>query len=501
MDDLGIIVASLRRMVNYHDSCSHRLPPELLVAVASHLKENASLVAATHVCHLLRVTLVSSPHLWSHLDFAYEAPALVFLKRSKSALLSVNLTDVDNPSEIVRESLKKIATRVITLRAVHNSFLDGLLSQPVPALEGLEITERVRALARKSIQYQCLPSLTSFAIHGFDPLRFHAPLLTSFHITHKPGSSREWQWATRGVLDFLRGCPLLEVVFLGCDIQTTHYNADKLVSLPLLRSFTHESSCHKYELRLFNRLSIPSTCRVVLSIDVTNRESYPWTPGLAAPRDSTYLSDIRTVKIAARPGNLDARERQVTLKIELANSTHGAISFDRTSRYPQRPFDFSHEGFLDILESNGINSVETLCFDRYPVFLPKRFLAAAAECMTDGLEKFRNLKTLILSECNITLFIDGLTLCPTVDTVVISFSRYARSFYDDVVCLLQAVEKSPLKALTIVYPFSDPPPSKFERLARCVGCVEIVRDRDALKWDVNEYLLSAATRNDSASRS
>jgi len=96
----------------------------MLVMVTSHLKDDASLVTATHVCHLWRTTLLSSPRLWSHLDFAKEECALAFLERSKSAPLSVDLMSTEEPSEIVGEMLRKTAARVTMLRTEHSSFLE-----------------------------------------------------------------------------------------------------------------------------------------------------------------------------------------------------------------------------------------------------------------------------------------------------------------------------------------------------------------------------------------
>ena len=138
---MGITVALLRRMINNHDSRTHRLPPEMLVEVASHLESDTSLVTATHVCHLWRTTLLSSSRLWSHLDFTNEECALVFLERSNSAPLVVDLVDAYDPSEIPRESLNKIATRVTTLQAEHGPFLDELLARPMHMLEVLKVTE------------------------------------------------------------------------------------------------------------------------------------------------------------------------------------------------------------------------------------------------------------------------------------------------------------------------------------------------------------------------
>jgi len=148
-------------MINHHDSWTHRLPPKILATMASHLEDDRSLVAATHVCHLWRTTLLSSPRIWSHLDFANEERALVFLERSKSAPLTVNLVDAYDPSEIVSELLNEIAIRVTALRAEYGPFLDELLARPMPTLEVMEVT----GSGEHPPTY--LPSLRSLDIHGF----------------------------------------------------------------------------------------------------------------------------------------------------------------------------------------------------------------------------------------------------------------------------------------------------------------------------------------------
>ena len=485
-------------MINYHNSYSHRLPPELLGAVASHLNDDKSLVVATHVCHHWRISLLASPCLWSHLDLANQKRALVFLERSKSAPLSVDLVGVNRPSEVVKQSLKDITTRVITLWAVHDPFLDQLLAQPVPMLKTLEITEFDVAPTKP---VQCLPSLTSLVVHGSNSLRFHAPLLTSFHITYKSGDSPRWEWAAQTLLDFFRSCPLLEVAFLSCGILDTHPDSGEVVSLPLLRSFTHESTGDRYQLHLFDQLSLPSTCRVVLMIDVTKHGSDPWIPTLPTPRDPSYLSDIKTIKVVAPSCHRTIHEDHVTFRTEFANSARRAVSFDRTSYYGDYPYFFSSRGFLDVFGSIAAGPVETLCFQCYPVRTLYALPQVTPEEIKQGMRKFRNLKTMILVECDTDLSLDGLSSCPTVDTLVIHSMdgpHIVRRVEEFAVSRKKA--GSPLRVLTLVFPSEEPYPFELERLTDCVGRVEVLRGSDAICWDVNEYLLGASTNEEGASR-
>jgi len=425
---------------------------------------------------------------------------MVFLERSKSSPVTVDFTESKNLSEVVRRTLKKITSKVAKLRVSHDFFLDELLAQPMPELEELEIIDSDELPREKPAH---LPSLTSLTIYGFDTLWFHTPILTSLHLIRDPArGSREWTTAI--LLAFLQSCPLLEVVFLSCDDPDTSPDSDDVVSLPLLCSFTHESPRDRYPLYLLDRLSLPPTCRVVLTIDVPERNPDPWIPGLPTPRNLFYLSDIRTVKIAAR-FTMDYGTPSVAFKIELTNSTHGTISFDRTSSYSNDPSDFSDKGLLEILESIEIDSVETLCFDKYP--LPRHDQPwVATTLITQVLRKSKNFKTLILAD-DTTKSLNLLPRCPNVDTHFVYYWPRTRSSYNDrVVNLLQESAELwkkagfPLKTLTLVPQLVEPRPSELERLRDCVGWVKVARGYNALNWHTDKYLL-AITNEDNANRS
>ena len=490
-------VALLRRMINNHDSWTHRLPPEMLVEVAFHFKSDTSLVVATHVCHFWRTTLISSPRLWSHLDFTDEERALVYLERSKLAPLSVSLVGLGDPSEIVRESLKKITSRTITLWAPHDLFLDELLAQSMPKLEHFEIFDSDELPPKKPTH---LPSLTSLAIHGFDSLRYHTSILTSFHLMHNP-TSDSGEWTTSVLLEFFQNCPLLESASLFCDV---HPDSDEVVSLPLLRSFTHESPWDEYQLCLLDRLSLPSTCRVALVIDVTEHQFDPWARGLLTPRNSSYLAGTRTVRISAQPHNPDTDEDHATFKVEFVNSTRRIISFDRISYHSKYPSNFSHHGFLDVFEKIETGSIETLCFYHCPTYTHDTLSRVTAEYITQGLLKLQNLKTLILMDCDITPSLDALSSCPTIDSLVVYSAHLDHTIVVATVGMLAVSRKkagSPLRALTLVFPSGEPRPSILERLTSCVGQVEFLSGGEAVRWDVDKYLLGATTHEDNSNRS
>jgi len=368
----------------------------------------------------------------------------------------------------------------------------------MPVLEVLEVSDSYQ---RPPERLTHLPSLKSLVVSGLDPLLYNIPLLTSFHLAHDPANRLVVQQSiAESVLNLFRTCPLLEVAFLRCNILKYGSEPDEVVSLPLLRSFTHESFLEEHRVSLLNRLSLPFTCRVVLRIDVTRYRRGPWVHDLPNPRDASYLSDIRIVKIEAHLRRRGVREAPITFKFKFRNPTREAISFHTASRYSQCPGDYSHNGFLDILKNIEVGSVETLYFHRYPAVQSEQ-LQATAEPTIQALSRFRNLKTLILVDCDIILPLDGscISSCCTVDTLVVSYRRSKGFFYDHVISPVQKFAESrkkagfPLKTLTLVLPSVEPGPSELDRLTGCIGRVEIVRGRDALNW-TSKYLLAAPTK-------
>ena len=353
-------------MINHYESAIHRIPPEILASVAPHLGDDESLITATHVCHHWRMAFLSSPRLWSHLDLTNEERALVFLERSKSTPVSVALMGASRLSKAVRELLNGITPRLTAL-GTDTAFLDGLLGQPVPMLRTLDISGNGEP---KENPIRSLPYIWSLAITNPDRLRFHVPHLKNIRI--------EWTFnlparSGNDLPDFFRSCPLLEVVSLSYDdsgedlVFATEVAHTKAVSLPHLRSFTHDSMVSRICIGLFNRLSIPPTCAVAFVIDVTARGFHPWFPGFPAPRDRFYLTDVKRVNVMAYSAG-DGHVSCLMLKTELMNSRNMTISFIRKSYQTTDPSPFAFGQFLDFLDDFGVtHSVESLHFEDYPI--------------------------------------------------------------------------------------------------------------------------------------
>lgn len=405
---------------------------------------------------------------------------MVFLERSKSAAVCVDLTADSELSERVSESLMGITDRLIALRGAHLPFLDELLVQPLPMLRNLDV-----------VTSGDLPSVGSLSTINLGRPLFHVPHLTHFcfKVCHCLGSAAMTRMGD-SLLDFLRSCPQLEVAYFGygdpgTDIGfTTSETSTEVVSLPRLRSFTHESPVDTIYIGLFNRLSLPSTCEVEFTIRDLFFLEKPWNLGFPILRDSSYLSDVKEVKIA-----FQARDSRSTMvKTTFLNSKNMRISFNRlsiTSTYSNTVW--VTEKFLDFLgDSQVARSVETLHFDRCPA-LPHQ--GHFTPRLIKPLLKLGNLKTLVLWQCNPGFFlrnpyppapwcprIEKLVICPVLSTNLWEESDVSERVRD--IAVLRQKHAAPLKTVTLCV--RDPERllstcgGLIEELRSCVGSVEIV---------------------------
>ncbi|KAF9783310.1 hypothetical protein BJ322DRAFT_1070122 [Thelephora terrestris] len=418
-ESLVISIIMLRRMINYCDSAVYRLPPEILAAIASHLPDNKSLIFATRVCHLWRSTFLSSPRLWSHLTLENDQRTLVFLERSGTTPLSIDLTAWNRRSNMTPGLLKRITDRLITLRGAHSPLMDQILAKPPPFLRTLNTFQSPGQSWNPPMR--SLPSLRSLAITDLGCYLFRVPHLTVFRL-ELTRNSRLPERLGDNLIDFLRSCPLLEVFFISYDSSGMNIVSTEAVHLPCLRSFTHESPADVAPTSLFSilltKLSLPPTCDVTFTIETSGRPFLqgPWDRRFPTSPERSYLSDIKIVKTTA---NIQAGP--ITLKTEFISSKNRRISFNVRSRFSGFCSPLAVKKLLDFLESSGvIHSVETLQFERYP---RRTSEGSRASDLTEQLQKFRKLKRFVFLQCSPALFLGSPSppgvWCPSVETLEI----------------------------------------------------------------------------------
>lgn len=362
-NELNIVTALLRHIRNDRRDITHRLPAEILATVVAYLDEE-SLIAATHVCRFWRSTLLSYSGLWAHPSFKNEQRALVFLERSKSAPVSIDLTEVPRLSEKVKEQLKEITTRLVALSAVHCPFLDELLNRHFQILTTLDV-----------ITYEGFPSVASLAPSNLRHLTKFCFKLSSlqggFPVIPKIGER---------LLQVLRSCPRLEVAIFSYGNPDTDLEfpvgraPTDAVFLPCLRSFTHESPSDTIHRDLFDGLSLPPTCNIAFTItDQDYKCLYePWDRGYPDLGGKSYLSDIKTVKIAFQTHD----QPYVMINTTFINSRRAMISLNSLTHSDVHVHSEAKvvEKILAFLGSSGmIDDVEGLHFDYCPALPPKGF--------------------------------------------------------------------------------------------------------------------------------
>ena len=436
----------------------HRLPLEILAVVASHLDEK-SLIIATHVCLRWRSALISSPRLWSHLTSKNNQRMSLFLERSKLAPISVDL-DIDGTlSEGIGESLERVADRLTTL---HVQFQDELPTQPLLILRNLDA-------ATTTPGHPMFPRLTDFRLQ----------LCPGFETIPKLGDN---------LLDFLRNCPLLEVAFfdydgLYSDIEfTTSEESTKAVSLPHLRSFTHESLNDRIDIGLFNRLSLPTTCDLTFTItDHPRKVDDPWDCGFPTLHGPSYFTDADRVEIAAITRN----DGNVVVRTKFLNSENRSISLNRLTLATHESCSASGvQSILDFLGSCEMaRSVETLDLQCCPV---SRLEGYPHPDLAGQLLRLDNLKTLVLWECNPIFFLGNLSppevWCPRVENLVIflPLSTDPRKLLKRVKDIAASRKKhgNALKTVSLCFQEDQWVLRMCRRvvaeLRRCVGLVEII---------------------------
>ena len=412
---------------------------------------------------------------------------MAFLERSKFIPVSVDLVGMQNPSEGVRGLMNRIPSRLTALRGEDSQFLDGLLDQPVPILRNLDVIGSGAPVEERRIKR--LPSVGSLVTTNLDNLQFHVPHLTNFRFKWTGTARPDRVGMGDKLLNLFRSCPLLETVFVdyGHPREDLAFAAGEtpsnVISLPHLRSFTHESPTNVIYIGLFNRLSLPSTCVVAFAIDVTDFDDRPWDPGFPAPRDLSYFSDVKKVSIAFNTRETEGPHNLFTT--ELTNSRGMRISFNRKSRHRCDPSIYTSDQLLAFLEGIGVmESVETLRFERYPV---PCFSQTDQGDMSQAMQKLCRLKTLVLWGCDPDVFFDNLyprgSWCPTVEELVIGSEYRGYKGVELVkrvrdIAMARQEDGSPLKAITmssttteVVLPGCT---EEFEELKGCVESVEAV---------------------------
>lgn len=275
---------------------------------------NEPLVKMTHVCQSWRNVLLSTPSLWTQIDFSfYKSKQAIegFLGRSGDQLLDVRLflSDEKDAESCLPSTLDNIhRIRWLKIVSFHPHFdrvLESFASS-APELECLAIVNNLTAASEETklprIFGGRLPKLAYLSLNHLDTdLRdFDFPSLTRFVFT------RTTKISVRDLASFLERCPLLE--FAGISLPYTPEppipppkSRVRLAALKELRFDQTASTCG-----LLDHLILPKCTEMTLKGLFTGEE-IDWAGYPAArihPSSIDYLPVTREItKAAAMPNS------------------------------------------------------------------------------------------------------------------------------------------------------------------------------------------------------
>ena len=507
-----VSLAILRRCINHHDSRICNIPTEILPLIASHL--TSDLVTATHVCHHLRVALLSSPTLWSYIDGTRVDRGVTFLGRSGSVPLHVDLTrPMDSPrgGEMIDGSTLEVHARRIATLKVDTwtpQVQEALLSTDMPSLRTLEF-KSVLAVGGPGLRISTrnLHHLTSLGLKDQLPSHLCTPHLTRLAVELTAGffgTQENTQDITNDLSRFLGTCPLLEHMEIRWYEHITATPA-KIISLPNLRTFTHVVTNSEYTSVLLNALSLPPSCRVTLQSSVWMDSEWSL-PAVLIPtfRDQSYLTEVKRIRLSAANNRVDPA--MLFPGIGLISDKGNGIALERSMYVlPQTGrIDPSMDAHIDMaylgcLEYLNMSSAEVLCLHGYEL---RRGGGGGQIAVKRALGCLKSLTTLILSNSATSSFLSELlpdpegSCGPKIHTLVIH-TRARTSFRsEDVLKTVLSVARErkaagiPFKSVSVfIRHFDECEPDLLEALTGCIERFELVMGDGVLDWDLDKYFL------------
>ena len=473
-------LAVVRKRLNSHNPAVRKILSEILIMIASHLKINATFITKTsHVCNHWRITLLSCPDLWTHLNFAQNDQALSFLRRSGSSPIHVDLTSTSLSQPLI-ELLCLHSARVYTLKIGRFDGLHKIFCLPLASLKTLEVAtsdEWSQVLAVRSAAREFIALASLIIRNSSGALAFRGSRITRLRVALTVLSGL----GVAELLSLLRSCVLLEELEMDNEIGLESgllLLPDEAIPLPHLRSFTQTlRGGNLHTAGILDNLSLPPSCSVLLrSVGHTN--GYP---RLSFPnlRNTSYYTNIKRFKVVHAGTRLGYR---AVIACDIIN--------DRGTRFSAAMWFFNHTVSLPGMGDDGIKLsmpvVEVLYVNGH-----RHMLWGDYQCLT----------TLILSGTVVRLHLESLAepkhrnTCKNLRTLVLSVtpSLFTSDLARRLLGIAQTRAKAGLsfKAITFACRLS---PAKtdletLEELKECVVRVELLLGDDALDFNLDKYFL------------
>ena len=402
----------------------NRLPPELLVAIAS-FTDQSTIFRLAMVCRHWHDVLTETPTLWASIHCRSRSRTSILLQRSKSSPIDV----IVDRAHYVPEAVPLVASHTNRMRSIRVILVSreledfqSLLNGPAPILGEMWMQGRdhnpTRSLPLCSPSFQGqFPALRILSLlqYPFD-LTQSVPMTTN-GLTELVLHSTRQSHHLRNLLDYLEHCKNLKYLDIRLPDLRGDVLAPRTVSLPKLRKLQLVS----FPPTALHHLSFPPSTHLAI-------QSHGW----------TYADNYQSVDIGAQDGLLHIFESRTIKRIEMKVVGSNCVVRLSGSRlaltvtafiilshpHPSSPhLSTFRSDFLDTLQSLPI---ETTTFFGFAQPSPPPFIGThRQQSCTQLLKKMPALEEIALDTSVAPLFIralepvDGDLLCPKLQHFIL----------------------------------------------------------------------------------
>ena len=462
----------------------NRIPPEVFSLIPNHYDAHPTdrdLIRSTHVCRSWRETLISRSSLWTHLDFTNVDKTRALIRRSKSSPLDIHVGDqgrkkyLDHALSLVFPHIPRLRSLVISAIAIPDILRN--FHCHVPLLENLEITSPSRNVHTLDIALFG-GNLSSLRELRLDGVVTHLPWrnmanLRVFSLICPPES----KIMINQFLDFFESAPLLHTIDIEDGIpESSDAPPKRIVSLRHLKTFATTAD-PAYS--ILKHLDIP----IGASLDVCTGFSGEAPPLLDYLPERLpnikNLSHITAVNLCFLP-----EDKYVQL-----SGPSGSLSLCTPWEDLVIPSSIMDLRILLSIGPRIFSTTRRLTISRYPHPNPANVDESP---VFQALSSTNDLRTLVLSRCNIRPFIfaldpernaSKLMLCPNLKEIVL----YTGSWGDpeDLVSMVKtrALMGAKLSSIKLIALRAAAPKTEALKLRDHVTQVEYGAKREPPEWD------------------
>ena len=443
------------------------------------------LITLTHVCHHWRDVFTFRSSLWARLDFTNVDKTRVYIERSKSSPLKIRIKSGEGSSfsndafSLVLPHLHKLKSLNVSAGVIPDIFEHFRYHAPLLKEFTIDITGSSNPVLDNELFNGDLSSLRKLSLGGVItdlPWKNVANLQVFILVSQTPGHE------ITQLLDFLESAPLLHTIELRNTIPaSSNASPERVVSLCHLK--TLHIGADPVHSTLLNHLFIPAGASLIQEFKYKSKKP-PVSDYLpVASANLKNLSHITAINFCLGP---------VRKFLRLAGPS-GELRMLALWDGPGSASNSADRRILRSLRFLTLSMIQRLSFTKYcrhgqiPTEVDESQLLQT-------LSLTKNLRTLILAECNNLPFIHTLdptknslelVLCPQLEEFVL-YIRTPDQFYTGPLTHMannRASRGAKLSSITVVDLGELAPKKEVLKLREHVTRVEYRVDNTSLAWD------------------